>query len=240
MRGGPRLRDRGAGAFPGTAASLPVAALLTLALLLAGPPRAAAQEPDSIPPAAPGADETMPRAEPLPVPEKPSVHQFRLSLEGIAFNWDEDAQIEDGMLVAFDVERDLAPFLAARGSLAYGLSEARPRSGVGEARAIRLYLPELNLMLQHVLRVSSNGRLTPYVLAGFGSLVADPKGEGSTRSQNALSYGGGARMQFGERLGVRGEIKRYEIKAEDPLDPTSQSSETVNAWRLGGSFSYAL
>jgi hypothetical protein len=195
---------------------------------------------DSVPSDTPTPDDSIPLAEPLPIPEKPAVHQFRVAAEGLAFNWDEGAQVDDGMLVAFDVERDLAPFLAARGSLAYGTSEVRPRSEGNETLDVRLFLPELNLMLQHELRVSSHGRLTPYVLAGFGSLVSDPKDEGTTRSQNAFSYGGGARMRFGERFGVRGEIKRYEIKEEDLLDSTAQSSETVHAWRLAGSLIYAL
>jgi hypothetical protein len=212
---------------------------LALACLAGAPARVGAQAAgDTLPPA--GADATMPRAEPLPVPPKPSVHEFRVAAEVSAFNWDEEAQVDDGVLFDLDVERNLASFLAARGGLAYGTSEARPRSGEGPPSDVRLYLPELNLMLQHELRVGTNGWLTPYAVAGFGSLVADPEGEGSTRSQNAFSYGGGARMRMGDRFGGRAEIKRYEIKAEDPLDPVSRSSETVHSWRLGGALTYAL
>ena len=235
----PRAPQSGRGFRWGPGAGLSAAALLALIVLPTSPAAARAQEPDSIPPTAPTVEERVPRAEPLPIPEKPSVHQFRLSLEVNSFNWD-DAEVDDGLLVAFDVERDVASFLAARGSLAYGVSEVRPRSGEGSARDVRLYLPEVDLLLQHTLRVSEKGRFTPYVLTGFGSLVADPKDEGSTRSQNAFSYGAGARYRFNDRLGVRGEVKRYLIKLEDPLDPGSQDSETVNAWRLGGAFSYAL
>jgi hypothetical protein len=212
---------------------------LALLVLVAPVTGALAQAPDSLPPARPTADETLPRAEALPIPEKPSVHQFRLSLEVNAFNWDDEADVDDGLMVAFDVERDLAPFLAGRGSLAYGVTEIRPRSG-GGSRDVRLYLPELDLLPQHTFRLSGETRLTPYLIVGFGSLVADPKGEGSTRSQNAFSFGGGTRFRFTNRLGIRGEVKRYLIKLEDPLDPTSQDSESVHVWRLGAAFSYSL
>jgi hypothetical protein len=208
-------------------------------MLAASATSASAQEPDSLPPGPPSADETVPRAEPLPIPEKPSVHQFRLSLELNRFDWEDDADVDDGLLVAFDVERDLAPFLAGRGSLAYGVTEIRPRDG-GDERDLRLYLPEVDLLPQHTFRVSENSRLTPYLIAGVGSLVADPEGEGSTRSQTAFNYGAGARLRFSGRLGVRGEARRYAIKLEDPLDPSSQDSETVHAWRLGAAFSYSL
>lgn len=222
-----------------TLRSLAAVAGLALAGLAGAAARVGAQAAgDSLPPAGP--DATLPRAEPLLVPPKPSVHEFRLAVEGSSFNWDEEAQVDDGVLFDFDVERNLASFLAARGGLAYGTSEARPRSGEGPSSDVRLYLPELNLMLQHELRVAANGWLTPYAIAGFGSLVADPEGEGATRSQNAFSYGGGARMRFGDRWGARAEIKRYEIKAEDPLDPVSRSSETVHSWRFGSALTYAL
>jgi hypothetical protein len=235
-----RRRPPAGHAHRGRPGARSAAARLGLILLALSATTVRAQQPDSLPPAAPTADERVPRAEPLPIPEKPSVHQFRLSLEVNSFDWDDDAEVDDGLLVAFDVERDLAPFLAARGSLAYGVSEVRPRSGDGAARDVRLYLPEVVLLLQHTLRVSEQGRLTPYAGTGFGSLVADPEGEGSTRSQNAFSFGAGARFRFNDRLGVRGEVRRYLIKLEDPLDPSPQDSETVNAWRLGGAFSYAL
>lgn len=183
-----------------------------------------------------------PRTEPpLPIPEKPPVHQFRLAAELGAFTWDDDAGANDNVLAGFDVERDLAPFLAGRAALAYGTTELAPRAaGRSAGGDVRLYLPEVSLIAQHELPAFSGGELTPYGLVGFGSLISDPADQGSTKSQNAFSYGGGLRLRFGERLGVRGEVKRYLIKLEDPFDPSDQGSESVHNLRLSGSLTYAL
>ncbi|MBA2564585.1 MAG: hypothetical protein H0V09_04090 [Gemmatimonadetes bacterium] len=233
------------------------ALLLVLALCGGGSAAAPAQqEPSENPPPTAGGGET-----PLVVPEKPSVHQYRVAGGLAAFAWDEDVPADDGPVAGIDVERDLAPFLAVRAGLRYGTTEFRALASVvddetgedgasgelatGEAVDTRLYLPELALLLQADLGPLRDTPLVPYAVLGFGSLITDPDREGlTTHSQNAFGYGLGARLRLGGRLGARGEVERYLLKLEDVLgesdDPANRDSRSVHNLRFGGSLTYAL
>lgn len=176
----------------------------------------------------------------LPVPEKPPIHQYRVGWGASAFTWDEDAGADDVLLHGFEVERDLASFLAARAQLAYGRTEFAGEAGA-DALETRLYLPEVSLLLQAPWGGLRERDIVPYALAAFGSLITDPDRSGvGTRSQNAFGWGAGVRVGFGGRLGVRGELRRYLIKLESPFDPASRESESIHNTRFGGSVTYAL
>jgi hypothetical protein len=190
---------------------------------------------------------------PLPVPEKPPVHEFRLSLAASAFTWEEEARADDGLLASFELERDIASFLAVRAGLGYGSSDFRvpgenaPQGGIDgpsaevEVADMRLYLPEVNVLFQPAWGRLEASRFRPYALVGFGALVTDPRQEGlSTRSQNAFGYGAGARLRLASRLGVRAEVERYLIKLEDPFSVTERESRSVHNTRFGGSLTYAF
>ena len=178
---------------------------------------------------------------PLPVPEKRPVHQFRLGAGATAFAWDDAAAAEDGVLAEFEVERDLAPFLAARAAMGFGTTEFGAAEASEPPLETRLYLPEVSLLLHPPVGPFRVGTFVPYALVGFGSLITDPKRDGlGARSQNALAYGAGARVGFGGRWGLRGEVRRYLIKLEDPLDPSSRESESIHTTRVGGGLTYAF
>jgi hypothetical protein len=202
------------------------------------PPRA----PDlDVPEIAPG--DTAPGDRRLPVSPKPPMHQYRLSLGGGGFSWEEEAGIDDGGFVQLDVERDVLTVLAIRAGLAYGTTEVATTDIEGrpaEPVDARLYLPELSALLQAPVGPFRDGPFVPYALLGFGSLVTDPDLEGqNARSQNAFAYGLGGRVSLPGRLGVRGELRRHLVKLEDAL-AASRESRSVYTTRLGASLTYAF
>lgn len=225
-----------------------VRALSAAALALAcAAGRLSGQEGDSDPRPGPGVgpaasgDTALAAADPLPVPEKPPVHQFRFGVNASAFGWDDDAHAEDGLLAGFDLERDLGLLLTARAALAYGSTELDPRPDV-EPLDTRVYLPEVSLLLQGKLGPLRDGPVVPFAILSFGSLITDPDRDGvSTRSQNAFGYGVGARLGLGDRLGVGAEVRRYLIKLESLFGSEAEPrSESIHNLRLGGSLTYAF
>lgn len=219
---GGRTGETATGSGGRTAAAALV--LLAVTLLAAGP--AAAQED-------PGAEPEAPDMAAAPTP-------FHLGPSVSVLSWEEtgDATLEDATLWGLDVERMLTSFLAVRLDGGFGKGEVTED---GRTVELNTYLFELALALRLPVAPLARVGVTPYAVAGLGTVVHDPTAaELNTASQNALSYGLGVDVQPFERFGARLEWRRYSVDREKLLDPTDRTGTSRDADRFQASLYWAF
>lgn len=192
-----------------------VAAVALAAALLAAGPAAGQQDPSVEAPETAGA----------PSP-------FHLGPTASVLLWEETGgpAYEDATLWGLGVERRIASFLAVRLDGGYGRGEV---TDGGRTVELNTYLAELALAVRPPVPPLARVGVTPYAVAGLGTVVHDPSDEDlATASQNSLSWGLGVEVEPLDRFGARLEWRRHEVDLEDLLDPTDRAGVRRGADRL--------
>lgn len=204
----------------GPLAAALVALLLAAAGALLAPGEAVAQEGEDV---GEGEDEPILVEAPRP---------FRLSASGSALLWEEAAtrSPEDGSLWGLEVERLLLRWAFVRLGGAFGTTTV---SSGDRAADVNTYLFEVvggaRLAFGELRRIG----VVPFVAAGVGSMVHDPRPEGLVeRSQNSFTWGLGAEWSLRPDLGVRAEWRRYAVDLQDVFSQVDRTGEGRDADRF--------
>lgn len=219
-------------AMDGRTTGTTVLALLALALL---PTSAAAQAVDE--------DLAGPAMADAP-------NQFRISATGAWLQWDapegpEGQVVDDAAVWGVDLETRVHPLLAFRFGAGWGHTTVAGIDAEGASRSVDANQYVLELVAEPRLSVGPlrSAGVVPFGLAGFGSVVHDPKTEPgefepplTTRSQGSLILGGGLDLApdvLGS-LGLRLEWRRAEVQMQDLFVSTSREGTSRTSDRFMG------
>ncbi len=186
-----------------------------------------------------GAQEATPPSEPPP-PGDIVVHErpFALGFGFASLSWDDPAPYDDLTMSSLVLERRLLRVLRGRGAIAYG-STTFDADGPADTRVMSLDLQLVALPDVGPLRTVG---VMPYLLAGVGSLIMNPSGEGGrdlpTRSQSQAMWGLGVLARIGSRFEARGERTHARVRLADPVDAASQETDTITTHRWEGRISW--
>jgi hypothetical protein len=198
-----------------------------LALLAATAPAAAQADTR---PEAPPAGGIVPRERP-----------FALGLGMGSLSWDGEAPYDDVTVTSLVLERTLARWLRGRGAMAYGGTMLATDEGTVDSRLLSLDLQIVVLPDYGPFRAVG---VMPYALGGFGSLVANPSGDGGrdlpTRAQSQVTWGGGVLARLGSRWEARVERIRARLRLADPIDGANQETTTIHTNRWEGRISWVF
>ncbi|HUP19733.1 MAG TPA: outer membrane beta-barrel protein [Gemmatimonadota bacterium] len=220
---------RPAGAAPGG-----VLAALGLLAALAGPAAALSQEP---PVALPGSDAPAPPPGGIVGPER----HFALGAVIGTLRWDDDAPYDDGLVWGLSLERRLWSFIRGRAGLTAGSTSLVVEGGEVDVWAMEF---DLQVVVGADVGPLADLPVVPYAVAGVGSLVTNPTGDGAgelpTRSQSRWSWGGGVRARIAERWEARAEATSRAVRLADPTDGENLETDTIHNLRMEGSLQWLL
>lgn len=206
--------------------------VLALLAALSLPAASVAQE---TPVPLPGSDAPAPPPGGIVGPER----HFALGLVVGTLRWDDDAPYDDGVLWGLSLERRLWSFVRGRAALA-----AAPTALPVEGDEVDVWAMsfDLQVVLSAEVGPLADSPIVPYAVAGFGSLVTNPTGDGagelSTRSQSMWSWGGGIRARLGERGEARGEATSRGLRLADAIEGEELDTDTIHNLRMEGSLQW--
>lgn len=176
--------------------------------------------------------------------------QFRLSAAGGWVEWTasgraEQQDVEGAAAWGLDLETRVHPLLSFRFGGAYGRTTISGLDTGGRPRSVETTQYLLELVAEPRLSVGPlrDAGVVPFGLAGFGSVVHDPRNEPgefdpplTTRSQGSLIYGAGLDLSPGflGRLGARAEWRRAEVQMQDLFAVTSREGTSRTSDRFMG------
>lgn len=211
---------------PARAARRTAAWCLAAALLL---PAGAARAQAAGPAGAAGPGDTAAVAEPELVS---APRQFRLALTGGGMFWDQTRSRapQDAAAWGLDVERLLLRYLSVRLGATYLPTRVEDPAGATDVHGWLFEVSaEPRLALPSLERIG----VIPFVTAGAGSIIFDPRQSGlTTRSQNAFELGAGVEARIAPTLGARAEWRTYTASLQTLFDPTRRDGVTRRAQRL--------
>lgn len=163
---------------------------------------------------------------------------------GIAsVSWDDDAPYEGLAMTTASIERRLWSGVRGRGAMAFGTTEFRAAGRFGddvgpetEGATVRVWSFDLQVLVEPAFGPLADAAVTPYAVAGVGSLVHDYTDAGSltTRNQSLWSYGGGVRARVSPSLEVRAEGTGFGLRLADPFDVQNRETDTIHNTRWEG------
>lgn len=156
-----------------------------------------------------------------------------------SLEWDDPAPYDDLFVAGLAVERRLWPGVRGRAAIAAGSTELL---AVSPAVDVWVMTFDLQVVLAPELGPFRAIGVVPYGVAGVGSLVTNPTGDGAddlpTRSQSQLTYGGGVRVRLGERWEASGEGTVGRVRLADPIEAEERESDPIHNTRWEGRLSW--
>ena len=187
---------------------------------------------------------TAQEARPEPPPAGGITERERPFALGFGFgslSWDGAAPYDDVTVTSLVLERTLARWMRGRGAVAYGTTTLTMDGGSVDSRLLSL---DLQVVLLPDFGPFRAVGVMPYALGGFGSLVANPSGDGGrdlpTRAQSQVSWGGGVLARIGSRWEARAERIRTRLRLADPIDGANQETTTIHTNRWEGRISWVF
>lgn len=207
---------------------------LALAGLAAFGGPAAAQDlaPDSAAVPVPGAVASAPPPGGL----VPPVHEFALGVALGTLRWDDAAPYDDLATVGLSLERRLGRYLGGRVGVTAGKAALPVESDEVDVWVMSF---DLQVLVPADFGPFRRTGVVPYALAGVGTLVTNPTGEGAgelpTRSQSQWGWGGGVRARVAQRWEARAEAASMKVRLADPVEAEAMDTETIHNLRMEGS-----
>ncbi|MDT8369290.1 MAG: outer membrane beta-barrel protein [Longimicrobiales bacterium] len=166
-----------------------------------------------------------------PMPELPQ--RFSVALGGANWIWDTSPagtpSVGDATSINVELESLVTPWLGFRLGGGFGRPDLRTETDEVE---VNQYHVEVLAVLRAPGLLDA-WEITPFIDAGYGTLVHDPRRAGLvTKNQSMWLYGAGVEWDALDRVGFRASWRRTAAELNNVFDPSERDTETVDADRL--------